>query len=248
MTLTCSSTEIQSAMEAFFRFMDLPEEIKLKYSMRLDPNDRGTEIGYWTRRRAEGHPDDRGYFHYSEAAERHFRTNGADCPELLAFMDAAKAIYSKVLPTLREAIYTVDEHHPGIEQRISNPGADLDVRAPLRFLGYAQTTVGDFLATGHFDRGVATLAIAESAPGLRIGKTPETVKEVMHEPGYGLFFPGISLQEFTNESFAPSWHDVVQKNEGAYKPGYARWALVLFAGVWEKRVKTWEECHTPQYV
>ncbi len=247
MPIAASQDEIQAAVDAFFVFIALPEEVKQRYSFRIDPNDRGTEVGYWTRSRAAGSPDNRGYFHYSEVGDRRFRIEGADCPELIQFLDKAKIVYDKVVPTLREALHVIDEQHPGIEQRVFEPGVNLERRIPLRFLAYTQTEPGDFLATGHYDRGVATLAIAESAPGLRIGKTPETVKEIVHEPGHGLFFPGISLQEHTNATFAPSWHDVVQKDQDAFKAGCARWALVLFSGIWEPNIKSWEECHRPQY-
>ena len=75
----------------------------------------------------------------------------------------------------------------------------------------------------------------------------ETVKEVVHEKGYGLFFPGAYLPEFTNETFAPSWHDVVQKDQDVFQANYARWAIVLFASAWDRQVLSWDACHTPKY-
>jgi isopenicillin N synthase-like dioxygenase len=153
-----------------------------------------------------------------------------------------------VTATLREALQAIDEGRgTQLVQRIFELGSGLVQNIPLRFLAYTQTEPGDFLATGHYDRGTVSLAIAESAPGLRIGKTPDTVKDIIHEPGYGLFFPGINLKELTDETFAPSWHDVVQKDSNAFQPGCARWAVVLFAHVWNLDYKTWEACHTPQY-
>ncbi len=247
MPINCSPEQIQTAIDAFFKFMALPEETKMRFSFRMDPEDRGTEVGYWTRRRSDGHPDDRGYFHYSPAAEKRFRTTTTDCPELLAFMDAAKIVHDAATETMRQAVRVIDAEHPGIEKSLFEPGGDRDLRLPLRFLAYTQNEPGNFLATGHYDRGVCTLAVAESAPGLRIGKTPETLQEVVHEPGYGLFFPGIHLTEFTNDTFAPSWHDVVQKDRVGFQEGYARWALVLFISAWDRKVLSWEACHTPKY-
>lgn len=244
--ISCSQTQIEDAVNAFFAFMALPEEAKQKYSFRLDPDDRGTEVGYWTRRRSDGHPDDRGYFHYSGAAEHRFRAEGADCPELLTFMDKASIVHTAAVDALRETVRAIDQQHPGLEQRLFEPGKGREPRLPLRFLAYTQTVPGDFLATGHYDRGTCTLAVAESAPGLRIGKTPETLKEVIHEPGYGLFFPGIHLPSFTNDTFAPSWHDVVQKDQPSFQNSYARWAVVLFASAWDTQVLSWDACHTPQ--
>ncbi|MBP9762810.1 2OG-Fe(II) oxygenase family protein [Patescibacteria group bacterium] len=248
MALTCTQEEIKTAVDAFFRFMTLPEETKQKYSFRIDPEDRGTEVGYWTRSRAAGNKDNRGYFHYSLVGDERFRKEGADCKELIEFLDAAKPLYEKVTMTLREAVQAIDQGRgTQLVQRIFEPGSGLVQNIPLRFLAYTQTEPGDFLATGHYDRGIVSLAIAESAPGLRMGKTPDTVKDIIHEPGYGLFFPGINLQDLTDETFAPSWHDVIQKDVNAFQPGCARWAVVLFAHAWNLSYKTWETCHTPQY-
>ncbi len=246
MPITCSQADIEKAVAAFFKFMDLPEETRWRFSFKLGDDAGDMEVGYHTRSRANGNPDNRGYFQYSVVGDETFRKSGSDCPELIAFLDAAKVVYDATLPTIREAVHIIDAMYPGIEDKIFNPGPGRVLRIPLRFLGYPTTDPGDFLATGHYDKGACTLAIAESAPGLRIGKTPETVKEVVHEQGYGLFFPGIQLQHFTSPTFVPSWHDVVQKNQDAYKANYARWAVVLFTGAWDGKVTTWADRHTPQ--
>lgn len=249
MPITCSREGIETAVTAFFRFMELPEETKKRFSFKHgdEAAEGGMEVGYWTRSRAAGSPDNRGYFQYSVLADETFRKTGADCPELITFLDTARTVYEAVLPTLREAVRLIDEVHPGIEQKTFDPGFGRALRIPLRFLGYPTTDPGDFLATGHYDKGAFTLAVAESAPGLRIGKTPDTVKEVVHEDGHGLFFPGIQLEHFTIPAFAPSWHDVMQKDQDAYKPKYARWAVVLFAGAWDGKPTAWADRHTPQY-
>jgi hypothetical protein len=95
MALTCSQEEIKNAVDAFFRFMTLPEETKRKFSFRIVLEDRGTEVGYWTRSRAAGDKDNRGYFHYSLVGDERFRKEGADCNELIEFLDAAKPLYKK---------------------------------------------------------------------------------------------------------------------------------------------------------
>ncbi len=245
--LTCTQEQIERAINAFFHFMELPEETRKRFSFKLGDDSGDMEVGYHTRSRANGNPDNRGYFQYSVVGDEEFRKTGSDCPELIAFLDAAKVVYDATVPTMREVVHVIDEAHPGIEQKIFDPGPGRILRIPLRFLGYPTTEPGDFLASGHYDKGATTIAIAESAPGLRIGKLPETVKDVVHEVGYGLFFPGIQLAHFTNETFAPSWHDVAQKDQDAYKPGFARWAVVLFCGAWDGKPTTWADRHTPQY-
>ncbi len=247
MPITCSRAEIETAVKAFFRFMELPEATKRRFAFKLEDYQGQMEMGYWTRSRAEGKADNREYFHYDAAADEAFRKTGADCPELITFMDAAKIVYQATVPTLREAVQIIDEVYPGIEKKIFEPGSGRFLQAPIRFLGYPNTDPGDFLASGHYDKGIVTLAIAESAPGLRIGKTPDTVQDVIHEEGYGLFFPAIQLEPLTNPHFVPSWHDVIQKDQDTFTSDYSRWAVVLFFAAWDERATTWEDRHKPKY-
>lgn len=91
--LACSQTQIEAAVKAFFVFMDLPEDTRKRFSFKLDDDSGDMEVGYWTRSRAEGKPDNRSYFQYSVVGDEAFRRTGADCPELIAFLDAAKILY-----------------------------------------------------------------------------------------------------------------------------------------------------------
>ena len=232
-------------IRTLFAFFALPDETKKRFAFRLIPDDRGTEVGYWTRSRAEGALDNRGYFHYNDYAEERFREEGKNCPELLAFMDAVKPLFQQAKTKMQEMIQVLDAEYPGLYEQFLPPN-----RHPLlllRLLAYERMEPGDFLAKGHYDRGTCTLAIAESAPGLRIGKNQEDVKPVIHEPNTALFFPGLTMQDFTSSEFIPSWHDVVQEEEHILNKQTARWAIVLFLGNWEQRNMTWEEAHQAKY-
>lgn len=144
-----------------------------------------------------------------------------------------------------EVIHALNTAHPGLSEFFLPP--DREPLILLRLLAYERMEPGDFLAKGHYDRGACTLAIAESAPGLRIGKAPEDLKEVTREPGTVLFFPGLILQESTGPELAPSWHDVIQKEEHVLNDKTARWAIVGFLGAWNQRNLSWQETHDPKY-
>lgn len=239
------NTRLQSIIDTFFAFMALPEETKARFSYRLIPDDRGTEVGYWTRSRTTGSLDNRGYFHYNDYGDERFRRDGQDCPELITFMDAVRPLYLEGKEAMKATIKSFDGEFPGLYNAIFP-----DDREPLlllRLLAYERMEPGDFLAKGHYDRGTCTIAIAESAPGLRIGTTPEDLKLVEHQSDKALFFPGLTMQDYTSPEFIPSWHDVIQQEEHILNEKTARWAIVLFAGAWGQRNMTWQEAHDPKY-
>lgn len=238
-------TRLAPIIDAFFAFMTLPEETKTRFSYRLIPDDRGTEVGYWTRSRATGALDNRGYFHYNTYGDERFRAEGQDCPELIRLLDAVRPLFLEGQEAMKAIIRTFDQEFPGFYDQIFP--ADRHPLLLLRLLAYERMEPGDFLAKGHYDRGTCTIAIAESAPGLRIGTTPENVRPVEHHPDYALFFPGLTMKDYTSEAFPPSWHEVIQQEEHLLNEKTARWAIVLFAGAWGQRNMTWQEAHDPKY-
>lgn len=237
--------QLRDLIQKMMAFFALPEEVKKRFSYQLNPNGRGNEIGYWTRSRAAGNQDNRGYFQYNDYGDERFRAEGQDCPELIAFMDAIRPLYLQAEAALKEVLRAFDLEFPGIYNWIFP--ADRKPFLFLRLLAYEYMDTGDFLASGHYDRGTCTLAIAESAPGLRIGATPEDVHEVSHDRQSALFFPALTFHDKTASEFVPSWHDVIQKQEHGFNQTTARWAIVLFADSSEQRNISWDEAHTPQY-
>lgn len=74
-----------------------------------------------------------------------------------------------------------------------------------------------------------TLALAESAPGLRIGSVPQDLTPIDHHDGQAVFFLGGNFQAVLGDTdLKPGWHDVVQQGEASPHQSYARWAIVAF--------------------
>jgi isopenicillin N synthase-like dioxygenase len=159
-------------------------------------------------------------------------------------MDAAKPLFAKVKAKMQEVVLALNTDYSGLADTFLP--TDREPLVFLRLLAYERMDPGEFLAKGHYDRGACTLAIAESAPGLRIGKGPEDLKEVVREPNQVPFFPGLTLQESTGPELAPSWHDVIQKEEHLLNEKTARWAIVGFLGAWNQRNLSWQETHDPK--
>lgn len=238
-----SKEELNKAATAFLEFLKLPEELKEKLHSRIREDDRGAQIGYRKKEQEYGDLDNKEYFHYNEYIEEEFK-EFLENKEVNKFLKYAKIIYNESKETIRKIIKELDHEYPGIYRNFFPEN-----KKPyfyLRFLKYNSTNKDIFLAKGHYDRGCCTLAIAESSPGLRIGKNDKEIYEVTHRENRVIFFPGKKLHEITSKVFRPAWHDVVQKGTN-YNKEVARWAIVFFADAKEMRITEYEEAHTPIY-
>lgn len=233
-----SHKEFQEAIDVFVKFLALPLETKEKIHFKIRPEDRGTEVGYRRYLRDEGQTDNREYVHYHRLAEERFAEKRRQIPELDELLRSMKRIHDEAVGTVHQIMLALDERFPGISNKIENHY--------LRFLKYDRAKPGEFLAKGHYDRGSCTLALAESAPGLRMGVDDQHLKEIVHHEGEALFMPGLKFSLITSGEFVPTWHDVVQKGDDAYSDDIARWAIVLFADAKDMPIITYDEAHTPR--
>ena len=237
--------DFNKAIDHFVHFLSLPMEKKREIFFKARQDERGAEVGYVRYLRDYGHTDNREYFHYHHLAEERFSNLRTDIPELDELLKSMKFIYGETVKSLEEILVTLDKHFPGIHRNFfteENGRGDFY----LRFLKYDYAKPGEFLAKGHYDRGGCTLALAESAPGLRMGIDDEHMKEVEHLEGEALFMPALKFSTLTSNDFPPTWHDVVQKGDDTYNGEIARWAIVFFANPVNVPEITYEEAHTPR--
>ena len=242
-----SHADFQAAINLFVHFLARSIEEKKAVYYNLNMGDkRGVDVGYQIRRRSEGHIDNREFFHYHPIAEEHFRAQAEASPELRALLNAMRHIYDTGTETTRDIIHTLNTAYPGLYEQFFPE--QREPRFCLRFLKYDLAEPGAFLAKGHYDRGGCTLALAESAPGLRIGIDDLHLRDVVHDEGKVLFMPALNFPNFTQNEIPPTWHDVIQRSEDAYSNDIARWAIVFFADVYNKPNSTWEDRHRPQRI
>lgn len=217
---------IDDAVNAFFEFLNEPDEVKHAINFTVKPESRRGDVGYVKKDPSESiYNDSKEYFHYHAAIIDRY-------PELLRSNPAVKNFSDKALPVwmaakekVREILKAFEPDFPGICARF------FDLKEPeilLRFLKYNWSRAGKHLAKPHYDAGSCTLAIAESAPGLRVGRSDETLKLVEQHPGEALFMLGKNFPKVTSNEFIPSWHDVIQTDDALIDRPYARWAVVCF--------------------
>ncbi len=241
-----SSVELSKAAEEYMVFLRLPQEIKKEMEgIKINPLDRGSYVGYRRREQQLGDLDEKELFQYNLYFEEFFGSKPeVRYPEVASFLQSAKNIYTQAALMMQEIIDILEGEFPGIYDQFFHK--NIPPHFYLRFITYSNFVGGNFLAKGHYDRGGCTLALAESGPGLRIGRTADSLQDIGHHEKEVLFFPGILFPELTSDEFVPAWHDVVQKSEYAVDDAVARWAIVFFADQFEQRVTSFEDNHTPR--
>lgn len=243
--LTVSQTDIDKFVSDYFAFLALPEDEKQKFALDIkqDERDRGVDLGYRRRSVDAGFGyDNKEFFHYNDQARENFSTVANQTPAAKALLKSADVIYRATLESMKGMVKILDQKYHGLYKKFFPTDSGTCV---LRILKYDRTSEGNFLAKGHYDRSSCTIAIAESAPGLRIGPDDQHLSEAIHQPGHGLFFPGISLGNYTNKELLPSWHDVVQKGDTAYNDETSRWAIVFFCSPNDPNYFDRTTVHTP---
>ena len=241
-----SRAKLITAAERFFDYLSLPQEEKEALHFYDRPENR-QGIGYVRKAGEEdevGRTDFKEYFHYHPKLLTEFEGNDVlKRPETIAYLEAAEEVHKEALKTSKNIFRIISVEFPDLYRRFFPRTEEYVEYAALRFLKYEPSGEGNFLARAHYDRGCATLALAESAPGLRIGKDETTLKEVEHKDNVALFMPAYQLPEVTDMRFRPSWHDVVQSSKDVYRKNAARWAIVFFADLEGTHVPTKEESH-----
>ncbi len=236
--------EVLKAVEAFFKFLALPEPIKQVVNFSIAPMHRRGDIGY---RKRDPDIDDRLYndrkefFHFHPAIlDKYPRYIGGN-PVVKDFFEQALPIWESTYHIVERLLNNLDEHNEGVAGKV------YDTKCPhiaLRFLRYDWQQSNELLAKPHYDSGAFTLAIAESEPGLRIGSEPSDLKLVSHTPEEALFMLSSNFDKvLTTRSLKPAWHDVFQLDKSKIGKPYARWAVVAFIEAHGVEAKPRAETH-----
>jgi len=218
---------IEEAVQAFFLFLEEPESVKNHIDFSIAPLHRRADVGYKHRESGDRlYDDSKDFFHFHPALlERHqdFLTKQ---PVVNDFVLKAKPIWDLTYKTVWTIFNTMESDYPGLCDKIFNAE---HVHILLRFLRYDWQSSGKYLAKPHYDAGSATLAIAESGPGLRIGKDPNTLQSVVHKSEEALFMLSSNFKKVIDiDTLSAGWHDVIQVDETAIGNPFSRWAIVAF--------------------
>lgn len=234
--------ELNLTAGAFLDFLALPDQIKRQLHFPARTN-RASADGF-TDKTDTARKDPKQFFHWSPHL-RHlaaYQLLQTQYTEVAAFFDAAEQLYKQIETVLS----TVFNQHL-IQYRALVFEQDRLIDGILRFLCYAPRPEHSFCARAHFDKGFSTLAVADSAPGLRIGCcNNHPLKAVQYGNGTALFLPAWMLFQASNGAIKPAWHDVIHAPEEQDVNAHcARWSIVFFINSPGTPFSSWNEVHTP---
>ncbi|MGH1542137.1 MAG: 2OG-Fe(II) oxygenase family protein [Arenicella sp.] len=239
-----SRTQLELAANHFLDFLRLPLDLKrqLHFSAR---SHRASADGY-TNKLDISNKDPKEFFHWTPMLQQqeNYRHWQANDPVVERFFASAHNIYQAINQVLYPLFL---EQFP---EYVDELFVDGDLRdGILRFLSYAPQSHESLCAKAHFDKGFGTMAIAESASGLRVGCCDQhSLKTVEHLDGKALFMPGWMLFEHSQGRYRPAWHDVIHNpDESAVTEFCARWAIVFFINHPDRRFTSWQAVHSPQF-
>lgn len=237
-----SKQQLDEVADRFLAFLALPDAIKRQLHFPARSH-RASADGY-TDKSTVDRKDPKQFFHWSpwlqdQPVSRDLQNSNATVKQ---FFDAASILYQKI----EQALFTLFDHHlPDYRDQVFADGKLID--GILRLLCYAPRPQHSFGARAHFDKGFCTLAVADSAPGLRIGCCDEhPLTAVRYREGEALFMPAWMLFQASNGLIKPAWHDVVHApGEPDVNEICARWSIVFFINNPTYSFSSWDELHTP---
>ena len=218
---------IEEAVQAFFKFLNEPDDVKEHIDLDIAPEHRRGDVGFKHRDPNDDiYNDSKEFFHYHPQILDKYGEFLDAHPVVKDFIDKAQPIWELTYQTVYNILKTFEPTYPGVCGRIFDTE---HVHILLRFLKYDWQNSGKYLAKPHYDAGSFTLAVAESCQGLRIGSRPEDLKPVEHLEGKAIFMLGSNFQKVmeADDLFA-GWHDVIQMDETLIGRPFARWAVVAF--------------------
>lgn len=221
------STLFSESIDAFFAFLEQPDEIKNFMSFKIAPQHRRGDLGLVHREPTEdGYGDKKDFFHYHPRLFAEYKQFAAENPVVERFMTTADKIWRLAADATRNVLLSLESYSPGVCGKVFDTD---EPHLVLRLLRYQWDSTQELLAKPHFDAGSFTLALAESCPGLRIGSGPHDLKCVSYHPGQAIFFLSVTAQQLMGrDELLPGWHDVVMLNKENVGQKHVRWAIVMF--------------------
>ena len=234
--------QLSDAGDRFLDFLALPDAVKRQLHFPARSH-RASADGYTDKSSVE-RKDPKQFFHWSPGLSDQpiYRELRDAHPEIAAFFQCAETIYQHIE---RALLHLFSHELAEYKDRIFRD--DHLVDGILRFLSYRPRPEHGFCARAHFDKGFSTLALADSAPGLRIGCCDShPLQAVEYGNGTALFMPAWMLFQASGGMIKPAWHDVVHSpSTQNVNDLCARWSIVFFINAPGTPFSSWDEVHTP---
>lgn len=223
----------ESAAETAMQFLSSLSEAdkkKMQQCIKGEDDDEPGLLGY-----SEFHPTkpERGtekvFFHYHPEVERLFSNEFARIPGAQKFLSSMRSLWGSGLVAAEAVVNNLEKTNPGVRAELfprEKPTAFV-----IRFVMYKEPPEGNLLAKGHYDRSSITLALAESAPGLRVQDSEGRMNLIEKQDGAAVVMASKGMERIV-PSLPLSWHDAIQASDETVDDTHVRWVAIgqLFSG------------------
>ncbi|MEM7175087.1 MAG: hypothetical protein AAF443_04060 [Chlamydiota bacterium] len=210
---------LDEAIQAYETFLQIPEETKESLNIEIFPDYLRSNCGYQKEVLSKGE-NTRSYFRYHPRLDLYPLCREAinqHKPVSVLFQKASK-LWSVAYDGFSKFFDELDLCHDAVFSK------DLSqTRLVLCFIKYSYKNHTEKRSKSHFDGGLMTLSLKETAAGLRIGRSEKTLSPVSHQDGTAILFFGKNIESLLDQdnNLFPGWHDVV--------PGLGdRYAIIAF--------------------
>lgn len=212
---------IHETMDGFLKFLSMDQQVK-DHLVSLHPgNHRRKELGLIHRLGNQAGEDTKICFHYHPYLMREHRDYISADPALNHFISHVDTIWNHAVHATKQILTCLNHKYDNVYAGVFETE---EPHVILRIVYYQTDSNQHILARPHFDAGSFTLAVAESAPGLRIGSTQENLKLVPYREDTLIFMLGANFHKLIPPgALLPSWHDVIRLDQL-----HTRWAIVVF--------------------
>lgn len=212
---------INETIEAFLEFIQTDQKVKDHLQSRLPGIHRRGELGFTHREGLDQNPDVKDFFHYHPFLKKSHEEYISANATVNRLITQADIIWNHVADVTKQILLCLNSKYPDVYNKVFDTE---DPHIVLRLVYYQADPDQEILARPHFDAGSFTLAVAESAPGLRIGSHQENLQLVPHKEGRAIFMLGANYRKvITTDTLLPGWHDVIRLDNLR-----SRWAIVAF--------------------
>ena len=113
-----SRKEIEEAMESFFDFLDLPEEIKSHIDLDISPLHRRGDLGFAHKDSKAGIYDSKDYFHYHPTIDDTYLDFIGNNHEVKEFIVNAHTIWDAIYSVTKDVLLSLEKNNTGILEKI----------------------------------------------------------------------------------------------------------------------------------
>ncbi len=202
---------MQKAGDSFLKFLDSSQDTKDSYVVPIARGaNKCNEIGYKSYTTYDSMTTRMEWFQYNEHLLERLKEQNNDASDASEMLNGISEVYDHACSMFKGMIDAFEPDIPEIRGKFYTNSSDTyPYYSAVRFIKYgigSEQTKQDYLGfSPHFDSGGCTMPLNESGPGLKIGRSLETMRPAVRDKDTAVFFPGLNLYKAFPAEYAQSF-------------------------------------------